>query len=124
MEILAIPLRVQDGVLVRTSPERALCDYVNLFFSSRRYGSHPDSGFGIHLEDIGWLSRDEYLHRLMEQFNQCHNGRLSLRKEAGAAGATVVFALRIGKSAYSIQMAMGVEAQTPLESEFHMQEKA
>ncbi len=110
MDYLSIPLRLEGGTFKRTAPEEALSRYVALFFSSRKYEAHPALDFGMDLDDLAWISTDDYLRVLVDEFNRVHRGSMSLLiegKETRGGDTLVGLTLRCGRDNYRIRMEIG-----------------
>ncbi len=110
MEFLDIPLRLESGSFHRAAPEEALSRYVNLFFCTRKYAALPALDFGTDPDRLAWISADDYLRVLVDEFNRVHRNQLALRvegQESHAGTAHALLTLRFGRNNYRIRMAMG-----------------
>ena len=110
MEFLDIPLSLIDGKFRRIPADEAYTQYVRLFFASRKYESLAALDFGIDLDDLSWITSEEYLRVLVEEFNRVHNRRFILNIEGldNRGGESVVsLVLREGSRRSRIRMKMG-----------------
>jgi hypothetical protein len=110
MEFLDIPLQFENGRFRRSNEDLAYVKYVQLFFASRKYAVSPALDFGMDLDDLAWVTSEEYLRVLVEEFNRVHRGRFSLHVEGqeNLAGETkVAFSLRQGQNHHRFKLALG-----------------
>ncbi|MCK4413949.1 MAG: hypothetical protein KAY32_10410 [Candidatus Eisenbacteria sp.] len=110
MDFLDIPLRYHQGAFQRVAPEEALGRYVALFFASRKHEALRALDFGVDLDRLSWISAEDYIRELINEFNRVHRGTMSLRIGAtGARGGVphVGLHLRFGRHTYQISMSLG-----------------
>ncbi len=110
MDYLDLPLRHETGAFRRAAPEEALSRYVALFFAARKYEADPSLDFGVALDDLSWISSEEYLRVMVDEFNRVHRGSMTLLISGGesqGADRSVALTLRHGRNNYRIRMSMG-----------------
>jgi hypothetical protein len=110
MDYLDLPLRHETGSFRRTAPEEALNRYVALFFATRKYEADPKLDIGVALDDLSWISSEEYLRVMVDEFNRVHRGSMTLLisgMETQGADRHIVLTLRHGRNNYRIRMTMG-----------------
>jgi hypothetical protein len=110
MDFLDLPLGFENGSFRRTSPETVLSRYVALFFATRKYEADPSLDFGMDLDELAWISSEEYLRVMIDEFNRVHRGSMTLLvsgQSGQGADRHVGLTLRHGRSNYMIRLAMG-----------------
>lgn len=115
MDYLDLPLRLEAGTFHRTAPEETLSRYVALFFATRKYEADPSLDFGMNLDDLAWISSEEYLRVMIDEFNRVHRGSMTLLisgQSGQGAERQVGLTLRHGRSNYMIRLAMGTVMDT------------
>lgn len=75
MEMLDIPLRLENGQLARIPSPDAYKKYIDFFFTTRKYET---PAFGVDTDDFHWLPPSEYLRVLVKEFNETHHGWMNL----------------------------------------------
>ncbi len=65
MDMLAIPLRLENGQLARIPQADAYKQYIDFFFSARKYET---PAFGVETDEYHWLPPSEYLRVLIKEF--------------------------------------------------------
>jgi hypothetical protein len=110
MDFLDLPLSFENGRFRRAAEETTYVKYVQLFFASRKYEALPALDFGMDLDDLSWITNEEYVRVLVEEFNRVHRGSFSLHIEGqeNVAGETkVAFSLRKGREHHRFKLAIG-----------------
>ena len=110
MDFLDLPLSFQGGKFRRIAADVAYVKYVQLFFASRKYESLAALDYGINPDDLAWVTNEEYVRVLVDEFNRVHRGRFSLHiegREDSAGETRAVFTLRQGKNNYRFKLALG-----------------
>ncbi len=115
MDYLDLPVRLEAGTFRRTAPEEALSRYVALFFATRKYEADRALDFGLNLDDLAWISSEEYLRVMIDEFNRVHRGSMTLLisgQSGQGAEHHVGLTLRHGRTNYMIRLAMGTVMDT------------
>lgn len=108
MEFLKIPLTIDHGQFIRTTEEQAYADYVELFFSARKYETAAGLSFGMNLDNHAWLNAEGYFRFLVDEFNRYHKGQMNLKFSGQTTSSEVQglnFVLRSANQRFSIRVA-------------------
>lgn len=110
MDFLDIPLSFSNGKFRRLPEEQAYLKYVRLFFASRKYEALRALDFGMDLDDLAWVTSEEYVRVLVEEFNRVHRGSLALHiegQENVGGEMRIAFSLRKGREQHRFQLDLG-----------------